>query len=926
MDLLDKLYRFCFYLLTVTCFTCCKDEGIPVELPQNNFNHTSINEINANLLALEQLIDKVSNEEPAELCTPLANERGYNIQFQDGKTVTLLTMLSPLAEDATLSGYSPMLTARKEDAHYYWCLDGKWLHSETNNNKIQIGGNSTPRVAITPDGFWCIQLDDKTLKLEQKATAVKSKSAFRHIEIQEGKQIKIYMQGESSPLVIPMQKADEPTPEPSTGSMRRPISATQPAWLIHIDTWNTADPQKIIDLIPQDIRPYVIFNISLSISHNEDTGVWNLVEYGYETAKSWLRTCAENQVWAMVQPSSGGFAHFPDFSSYDEMESSVYEEFFRNYPNFLGFNYCEQFWGFDDVYSVSFKQRLRHFAQLLKLSHQYGGYLVVSCCGPYWGAAHNPIGMLKQDAELAQLCRTHPEHFILCEKYTSKHGFYDIESTCLGTWLSGYAGQYGIRFDECGWNGHNGDESFPVAAGAIPIIEHVALTGQTVIDGPELIWQQCFKEVSTIQSDNGYSARSWQMFPQFRYISIDLFRKIIDGTIRIMPRQEVIERSKVVILQDRYSGNSHDLYCAPLTLYEGLYRMDGDGNLGDNHNYFKQSGRYPTIPVAWQLADDVAGGFAQTINHSTYDAHWPTIADKVRQFNLWFPQQSTGTLYVGRQYNTLVTYNPSDRPDALIPFQYNTAEQLELSYHKYTVGVIREYSDHLTLYLNNYDPQDNTPRKEVIKIHGCTSRPTFSYDDRGAVTARLNAQWDEADGLFTLEMQHNGPLDITIRCQGSATNRQSYYPTSTLTLPTAPQPYSGALQYEAEHFDWQHARVVKNGVGSSIRHYTGMGYVQFGNQNGAALRCRTVQATTASSHQLHIRYQSIGGSASGLQLHVNGQLLSTFTLPLTPMDSWQTFTLPIQLHTAANTIELRAPQGVSSMLYIDNFVIDYHEE
>jgi len=82
MDLLDKLYRFCFYLLIVTCFTCCKDEGIPVELPQNNFNHTSINEINANLLALEQLIDKVSNEEPAELCTPLANERSYNIQFQ----------------------------------------------------------------------------------------------------------------------------------------------------------------------------------------------------------------------------------------------------------------------------------------------------------------------------------------------------------------------------------------------------------------------------------------------------------------------------------------------------------------------------------------------------------------------------------------------------------------------------------------------------------------------------------------------------------------------------------------------------------------------------------------------------------------------------------------------------------------------------
>ena len=47
-------------------------------------------------------------------------------------------------------------------------------------------------------------------------------------------------------------------------AMRRPISPVQPAWIIHIDVWNNADPQKIIDLIPADIRPYAIFNISTS--------------------------------------------------------------------------------------------------------------------------------------------------------------------------------------------------------------------------------------------------------------------------------------------------------------------------------------------------------------------------------------------------------------------------------------------------------------------------------------------------------------------------------------------------------------------------------------------------------------------------------------------------------------------------------------
>ena len=60
--------------------------------------------------------------------------------------------------------------------------------------------------------------------------------------------------------------------------LRRPISPQQPMWLIHIDTWNYADPQKIIDLIPPDIRPFVVMNISLSISHDTATGQFHVAE------------------------------------------------------------------------------------------------------------------------------------------------------------------------------------------------------------------------------------------------------------------------------------------------------------------------------------------------------------------------------------------------------------------------------------------------------------------------------------------------------------------------------------------------------------------------------------------------------------------------------------------------------------------------
>lgn len=128
--------------------------------------------------------------------------------------------------------------------------------------------------------------------------------------------------------------------------MRRPVSVNNPMFIIHIDTWNWPDPQKIINLVPEDLKPWCVFNISLSVSHNETTGEFNIVPDGLETARSWVRTCAENRVWCMVQPASGAFSHLPD----NEME--VYEEFYREYPNFIGFNYCEQFWGFRSIFST----------------------------------------------------------------------------------------------------------------------------------------------------------------------------------------------------------------------------------------------------------------------------------------------------------------------------------------------------------------------------------------------------------------------------------------------------------------------------------------------------------------------------------------------------------------------------------------------
>jgi hypothetical protein len=707
------------------------------------------------------------------------------------------------------------------------------------------------------------------------------------------------------------------------GPFRRPISPQQPMWLIHIDTWNYPDPQKIIDLIPADIRPYVALNLSLSISHTVSNSQFHVAEYGYEIAKSWMTVCARNRMWAMIQQSSGGFHQFSDF------DLSVYEEFFRDYPNLIGFNYAEQFWGYDDPtdpLSAKWTDRIAHFADLLALCHKYGGYLVVSWCGNQYDPNINPIGMLKRNPTFAAACRNYTENYILCEKYTQQSYLSDMESVCLGAYLSGYSGQYGIRYDSTGWTDATGaNQNFILATGGAAHLEHIMLTGQTVIDAPELIWQQCFRELSTGSTSNGYTMRRWDTFSQFGNVNVDLFRKVLDGTVRIPSRQEVIDRTKVVIVNDVNSGSADNIYSSPDTLFEGLYRMDGDFNLRSNKTFFKKTGRYPTIPTVYQLDDAAAQSFQLKVNRSAYSSRWPTIAAKTNEFNSLFPQEYTGDLYAGRHENGWVVYNPyktGQTASNSIPFNYNTCDHVDLTFSQYTSGVMKEYSNSVTFYLANYDNVLNTGLKtDTITIYGSSAEPTYSYTDRATHQASVVTK-DWSGGVFTLTVQHNGPLDITVNCSGTATGRLTSYTPAVLAPPAQPLIYTGPLQFEAECFDYKSVgTIVTSGWDKPVRNYRGQGYLQFGTSSSAAVR-DSVNVLKSGTYRLETRYSVTGADVNTIDLYVNGIKVATPLFSQTPtLSDWATNKQNVTLNAGGNTIEFRANATGASSVYFDSIVV-----
>lgn len=921
----------CLLLIGMMCCTCflsaCKDENV-IEIDGSSAlkPNTSIESINTNVKALRRLIEAKQLELDVKSYNPVNNGASYTVELSDGTSFSMYAQIEVLGGgDAVV--YSPKIGAKMNNGDYYWTVDNEWLTFD-NNEKVKVineGSTVTPVVGVNGDRYWTVTYGGKSLALGHKVENGKLVSQFKQLDASDAESVHFIFNDETSDIVLPL-KEDKPEIPPLIGSIRRPISPEQPAWFVHIDSWNYADPQKIIDLIPADIRPYVIFNVSLSVSHDETTGRYNVSEYGYEIAKSWLRTCAENNVWAMVQPSSGGFCHFPDFSSYNEFEGSVYDEFFKEYPNFLGFNYCEQFWGYDDQFSVSWLQRVAHWTQLMKLTHKYGGYLVVSFCGNTWSANIDPIALVKRNPDFAQVAKLCPENFIMCEKYTTQTGFFNVESMCLGTWLSGFAGQYGIRFDQCGWTeevGQNGDKDFPPAAGALPIIEHVMLTGQTIIDGPELIWQQCFKETGVVSVGNGYQSRNWECFPQFVNINIDMFRKIIDGTIRIPSRKEVIDRTKLVILQDVYSGDDNAQYCAPKNLYEGLYLRDDDGNLWDNKCYFKKTGRYPTIPVVFELCDELANSFTYKINQSSFNGAWGSdVQLKIGKFNRIFPEEYTGELYAGRIENGWVIYNHlAGTRNATIPFKYNTCDKMELAFSKYTVAVVKEYADKVTFYMNNHD-NGGSNKTEVIKIYGCKSTPSCDISPRANGTAQITKEWK--DGVYTLTVSHNGPLDLSVNCSGNAVERETQYTTASVSAPASPQIYQGAHQYEAECFDFKNvAKRITAGDGEAIRNYTAQGYINFGAGAEAAVRDE-ITAVEEGMYKFRIRYRASSATVNTVDMYVNGTKVGTPEFAQTDNDNttWYTVSMSASLKKGKNTFELKANSSGAGDLYLDNIVVE----
>ena len=727
-----------------------------------------------------------------------------------------------------------------------------------------------------------------------------------------------------------------------SAQQRRPIDAQHPMWLVHVDVWNKADPQKIINLIPEDLRPFVVMNLSLSCQYDKDKNVYKMPQNAIRTYKSWATICQANGLWFTCQPASGGHTHIQD----DDLET--FEYFYKRYPNFLGWNYAEQFWGFDeagDRSSSSQASRIALFAQLVRMAHEYGGFLTISFCGNIWSHPLNPLGMMKRNADLLKACQDCPEAILWLYKYTTSSCFYNNESVTYGPFISGLAKNYGVRYDNCGWNGaldnvlgSNHGRKYPVAAGIGTVLEQTCVNGGAVWDGPELIWTEDFQNLSNT-TVTGYTRRNWGVFPGFKNAWLDLFEKIVDGTLYIPTREEVVEKTKIVVVNNVTSGNDENKYATWGDLYDGLYKQTDPFNMGNgqwmnNCCYFKSTGRYGTIPMVNGLYDDLAKSIPVQVRKSAYTTRWSTQKKKVNEFDKQYEQVSTGDLFVNRFRNQLVTYTPysylngKQTASASIPLLYNTCDSLLLTYGKLSSSVIHETAEGISLYLNNYRSDTTTVQTDMVSVVGAKERPSYVMSKRAAATGSASETWNEETGLYILTIKHNGPVDVSISCQGNGTDRRTDVVSHlALEIPKQPETYHGPIIVEAEDMDYKNIKscvLDPYNAYPSVRGHAGNGFMDMGNNTTGSLR-HVQNFNQASDYEIVIRYTAPtrGGNITIL---VNGKR-NVVKLEATETNEWKKMGVAVTLKAGDNTLIVTNTAGLP--IYIDQIIywpVDVEEE
>ena len=316
------------------------------------------------------------------------------------------------------------------------------------------------------------------------------------------------------------------------------------------------------------------------------------------------------------------------------------------------------------------------------------------------------------------------------------------------------------------------------------------------------------------------------------------------------------------------------------------------------------------------------------MSKASRSSRWNTQTKKVNEFNTQYPEVSTGDLYVNRYRNQLVTYTPytylnsKKTAEAVIPLQYNSCEELQLTYSQLSSGLIREYADHIDFYLNNFRSDSTAQKSDKIVITGVTAEPSYTLTKHGIGSSSATPKYDAEAKTYTVEVKHYGPLTLTINCTGDQQHQNAgdaIPEPAALPIPQQPEDWNGPVIIEAEDMDYKNIKGMSlTNAGyyfPDVLDYAGNGWADMGTSTAGSLR-HQLNCKHPGQYTIAVRYTNTS-RAGQMKTTVNGNT-TMIDLEKTAKNEWRKATFDATLQEGKNNLILTNSAGIA--IFIDQII------
>ena len=524
-------------------------------------------------------------------------------------------------------------------------------------------------------------------------------------------------------------------------AVQRIISTDKP--LFTIEAPNGSNISKMINAIPQDLRPYFAFVV------NDKNELFKI-----------LPSSKESGIAILLR------SHHP--SPVNEWQSLAFiEKAFQEYPNVIGIQ------GGESLSSWYGKNENATYIRRL-----------IVLCGKYGKILHEADGCydenkwleIYQDTLTAKLIHQYKSHIVFSQKNNIFNRQLLTQSALFGQFLSGTIENSGA-WEDGGWYwAQVGFKKLGQSTGA--------RTGE-LLDMPPIFWNLTFlmgiargATVLSMDGQGGVYMRGhydpnnpkhrnqvlWssegEATETFTGFVIPFLRAIINHKM-FVNKTELLNNVKAAVTYEgveEIKSYKEDRYREFWPLFKGTYGFSKQGNsVGEVYDFFPNNGRYFFIPILpptdVHLSDKIK-------RLPIKDLQDPQKVTEI--FNSYYPETYKGDALVYQVGNILAVMNTHENDDITdsysVPLNRGIFNSISgnINVHSYLMGKFENNNHQLWVQVNTNYAERNT--KFSI---ACKKEPKVSILPNAAINSCI---WDAKTKELVIELNHKlGVVELTIK-------------------------------------------------------------------------------------------------------------------------------------------------------------------